>query len=160
MLSIIVTMIKNLITTNAYQLPLTVFIFCDRTIMTCLPWDRLNDNDLVLAQKIQLPERLSWVVKGYYVLRSRFFFLWPHDWLIFVRGKSSMESINDDKIQKTLVTPGIGGQPTFSNGTKVSRNKKKSFSCFGFFEVHTFIIFFFRRYRFILLRELLAVTLW
>lgn len=31
-----------------------------------------------------------------------------------------MESINDDKIQKTLVTPGIGGQPTFSNGTKVS----------------------------------------
>ncbi|KAL4091756.1 hypothetical protein QTP88_026398 [Uroleucon formosanum] len=32
----------------------------------------------------------------------------------------SMESINDDKIQKTLLTPGIGGQPTFSNGTKVS----------------------------------------
>jgi len=31
-----------------------------------------------------------------------------------------MESINGDKIQKTLVTPGIGGQPTFSSGTKVS----------------------------------------
>lgn len=59
-----------------------------------------------------------------------------------------MESINDDKIQKTLVTPGIGGLPTFSNGTKVSRNKKKSFSCFGFFEVHTFIIIFFSQVSF------------
>jgi len=43
--------------------------------VTCLLWNRLNDNDLVLAQKIQLPERLSRVVKGYCVLRSRFFFL-------------------------------------------------------------------------------------
>ncbi|VVC45790.1 Tetratricopeptide repeat,FKBP-type peptidyl-prolyl cis-trans isomerase domain,Tetratricopeptide repeat- [Cinara cedri] len=31
-----------------------------------------------------------------------------------------MESINNDKIQKILVTPGIGGQPTFSSGSKVS----------------------------------------
>lgn len=38
-----------------------------------------------------------------------------------------MESTNNDKIQKTLVTPGIGGQPTFSTGTKVSRKKKKFF---------------------------------
>lgn len=34
-----------------------------------------------------------------------------------------MESINNDKIQKTLVTPGIGSQSTFSSGTKVSLNK-------------------------------------
>lgn len=39
-----------------------------------------------------------------------------------------MESINNDKIQKTLVTLGIGGHPTFSSGTKVSRNKEKFFS--------------------------------
>lgn len=32
-----------------------------------------------------------------------------------------MESTSDDKIQKILVTPGIGDQPTFSNGTKVSQ---------------------------------------
>lgn len=36
-----------------------------------------------------------------------------------------MESTNNDKIQKTIVTPGIGGQPTFSTGTKVSRIKIK-----------------------------------
>ncbi|XP_050536230.1 AH receptor-interacting protein isoform X3 [Daktulosphaira vitifoliae] len=31
-----------------------------------------------------------------------------------------MESTLNDKIQKTIVTPGIGDQPTFSSGTKVS----------------------------------------
>lgn len=31
-----------------------------------------------------------------------------------------MESTNNVNVQKTVVTPGIGGQPTFSSGTKVS----------------------------------------
>jgi len=34
-----------------------------------------------------------------------------------------MESTNNEQIQKTLVTPGIGGQPTFYSGTKVSQIK-------------------------------------
>jgi len=71
-----------------------------------------------------------------------------------------MESTNNDKIQKILVTPGIGGQPTFSSGTKVSQNrKKKSFSRLVFFnEHHINLIIIFCRYRFILLHELLAVA--
>lgn len=31
-----------------------------------------------------------------------------------------MESTSNDKIQKILLTSGIGDQPTFSNGTKLS----------------------------------------
>lgn len=52
-----------------------------------------------------------------------------------------MESINNDKIQKTLVTPGIGGQPTFSSGTKVSQNKKEICLLVLFRVYHGVIIF-------------------
>lgn len=39
-----------------------------------------------------------------------------------------MESVtaidNDHRIQKTILTPGTGGQPTFTDGTRVSRSRK------------------------------------
>lgn len=75
-----------------------------------------------------------------------------------------MESTNNVNVQKTVVTPGIGGQPTFSSGTKVSRNKKKKKKFFSDSRVlrrtpHNYYCFFFlRRYRFISLHELSAVA--